>query len=238
MWSNMASLFAEYVFLDALFDYDPNAETPGTIEVVGRHVFERLLEEPDRPHIFFTAHIGNFELLPICAATFGLDITALFRPPNNPFLARKLMGARGKAMGNLLPSQAGAAWMLAGIMQKGGNVGMLVDQKFLRGEETMFFGRPVRTNPLLAKLARQFECDVYPARSVRLPGGRHRLMLYDRLELPRDEEGRIDVRATAQRLNDVVEEWVREDPGQWTWFHKRWSVPVLEHRRRHIRLGK
>ena len=28
--------------------------------------------------------------------------------------------------------------------------------------------------------------------------------------------------ATAQLLNDTVERWVREDPGQWMWFHKRW----------------
>jgi len=25
-------------------------------------------------------------------------------------------------------------------------------------------------------------------------------------------------------LNDVVERWVREDPGQWMWFHKRWEI--------------
>ncbi|MGQ7498535.1 LpxL/LpxP family acyltransferase [Streptococcus suis] len=24
-------------------------------------------------------------------------------------------------------------------------------------------------------------------------------------------------------LNDTVEGWVREYPGQWMWFHKRWG---------------
>ena len=27
-----------------------------------------------------------------------------------------------------------------------------------------------------------------------------------------------------QLLNDVVERWVREDPGQWMWFHTRWEI--------------
>jgi KDO2-lipid IV(A) lauroyltransferase len=226
MWSNMASLLAEYVFLDTIFDFDPEASEPGNIEVVGEHVFRRLLEEADRPHIFFTAHVGNFELLPICAATFGLDITALFRPPNNPFIADKVLGTRRTAMGALVPSKAGAAWTLAGILSKGGNVGVLVDQKFQRGVETTFFDRPVLTNPLLAKLARQFDCDVYPARATRLGGTRHRLTLYDKIELPRDAGGQIDIQATSQILNDIVEDWIREDPGQWMWFHKRWAATV------------
>jgi len=81
----------------------------------------------------------------------------------------------------------------------------------------------VKTNPLLAKLARQYDCDVYPARCIRLPGGRYRLELYERMELPRDDKGEIDVAATAQLLNDTVETWVREYPGQWMWFHKRWG---------------
>ena len=231
MWSNMGSLFAEYVFLDSLFDYDPAATEPGRVEVVGAEVFARLMEEGDRPRIFFTGHIGNFELLPICAATYGLNITALFRPPNNPFLARRVLGARRSSMGALLPSQAGAAWMLAGILSDGGNVGMLVDQKFNRGVMTTFFKRPAMTSPLLAKLARQFDCDVYPARATRLPGGRHRLTLYDKLELPRLPDGQLDVPATCQHLNDTVEAWIREDPGQWMWFHKRWTI-VRDWRRR------
>jgi len=83
MWDSMARLFAEYIFLDAVFDFDPYATKPGLVEVDGIPIFERLRDEK-KPHIFFTAHTGNFELLPICAATFGLNVTALFRPPNNP----------------------------------------------------------------------------------------------------------------------------------------------------------
>ena len=222
MWDSMARLMAEYVFLDAIFDFDPKADKPGLIEVQGIEIFERLRDE-DRPHIFFTAHTGNFELLPICGATFGLDVTALFRPPNNPYIANKVLKARRTNMGHLVPSKAGAAWSLARILDERGNVGMLVDQKFQRGVPSTFFNRPVKTNPLLAKLARQYDCDVYPARCIRLPGGRYRLELYERMELPRDQDGVIDVAATAQLLNDTVETWVREYPGQWMWFHKRWG---------------
>ena len=75
-----------------------------------------------------------------------------------------------------------------------------------------------------SKLARQYGCDVYPARCIRLPDNRFRLVLQDKLDLPRGEDGQIDVAATAQRMTNVVEGWVREDPGQWMWFHKRWKL--------------
>ena len=101
---------------------------------------------------------------------------------------------------------------------------MLVDQKFAKGIPTTFIGRACRTNPLLPKLVRQFDCEVYPARSIRLADGRYRLELQERLDLPRTETGDIDIPASCQRLNDTVEGWVREHPEQWMWFHRRWQI--------------
>lgn len=222
MWANMARLSVEYIFLDKLFDFDPDRQEPGRVEVSGVDIFERVRDE-ERPHIFFTAHLGNFEFLPIAAATFGLEVTSLFRPPNNPYIADYIHSTRRSAMGGLLPSRAGAALQLARILEQGGNIGALVDQKFRRGVRTSFFGRTCNTSPLVPKLARQYECDVYPAHCIRLPGGRFRLEVAEKLDLPRDESGAVDVERMAQQLNDVVEEWVRRDPGQWMWFHKRWG---------------
>ncbi|MBZ9845518.1 lipid A biosynthesis lauroyl acyltransferase [Mesorhizobium sp. CA5] len=223
MWGNMARLAAEYIFLDALFDFDPNASEPGRVEVGGVEHFHEIAGEK-KPHILFTGHLGNFELLPVAAATFGMNITALFRPPNNPYLADYIHSTRRSSMGALLPSAAGASFALAAILEKGGNIGVLVDQKFSGGVDTTFFGRPCQSNPMLGMLARHYDCGVYPARCVRLPGNRFRLEIEDRLTLPRTEGGSVDVSATTQLLTDVVERWVREDPGQWMWFHKRWEI--------------
>lgn len=223
MWGNMARLAAEYVFLDEIFDYDPAAAGTSTVEVSGVDIFMDLKENP-RPVIFFTAHTGNFELLPIAAAAFGLDVTALFRPPNNKYVGERVLKARRTRMGHLVPSRTGAAWTLARTLEAGGAVGVLVDQKFRKGIASTFFGLPVKTNPLLAKLHRQYDCEVIPARCVRLAGGRFRLEIEKPIDIPRDAEGRVDLQGTAQRLNDKVEEWVREYPGQWQWFHDRWAI--------------
>jgi KDO2-lipid IV(A) lauroyltransferase len=222
-WGHMGRLAAEYVFLDRLFDFKPEQVKPGRVEVAGIPIFVDLRDNP-RPFIVFTAHTGNFELLPVAGKAFGLEVMVLFRPPNNPYIADKVFSFRSSRMGQLVPSHAGSSFALARRLEAGGGVGVLVDQKFRKGLPTNFFGRPVKTNPLLAKLVRQFNADVYPARCIRLPGNRFRLEIEPRIELPRDAKGSLDVQGTAQVLNNKVESWVREYPEQWLWYHDRWHI--------------
>ncbi|SMC82664.1 lipid A biosynthesis lauroyl acyltransferase [Rhizobium sp. RU36D] len=222
-WGHMGRLAAEYVFLDRLFDFDPAKPGQGRIEVSGIPIFLDLRDNP-RPFIVFTGHTANFELLPVAGAAFGLMVTVMFRPPNNPYIARKVYDFRAGRMGKLVPSHAGSSFALARQLEAGGGVGVLVDQKFQKGQKTTFFDRDVQTNPLLAKLARQFDCEVYPARCIRLPGNRFRLEIEPAIDLPRDASGHLDVKATAQKLNDKVESWVREYPEQWLWYHDRWDI--------------
>ncbi|MGZ2483855.1 KDO2-lipid IV(A) lauroyltransferase [Rhizobium pisi] len=222
-WGNMGRLAAEYVFLDQLFDYDPEKSEPGRVEVSGIPIFLDLRDNP-RPFIVFTGHTANFELLPVAGAAFGLTVTVLFRPPNNPYIAKKVFDFRSARMGKLVPSHAGSSFALARQLEAGQGVGVLVDQKFRKGLKGTFFGRDVKTNPLLPKLVRQFNCEVYPARCIRLPGNRYRLEIEPRLDMPRDAKGNLDLPAAAQLLNDKVESWVREYPEQWLWYHDRWHI--------------
>lgn len=222
-WGNMGRLAAEYVFLDRLFDFDPERSEPGRIEVTGIPLFLDLRDNP-RPFIVFTAHSGNFELLPVAGAAFGLNVTVLFRPPNNPYVAQKVFDFRSARMGKLVPSHAGSSFTLARQLEAGQGVGVLVDQKFKKGLKTRFFGIDTTTNPLVPKLVRQFGCEVYPARCIRLPGNRYRLEIEPQLEIPRDSAGNLDLTAMAQMLNDKVESWVREYPEQWLWYHDRWKI--------------
>lgn len=221
MWGNLGRTAAEYAYLDSIFDFDDENPGHGRFEIIGIPNFAEL-KALDGPAVCFTAHTANWELLPVASAAYGVNVTALFRPPNNPFISRRVLAARRTAMGHLVPSKAGAAWALADILREGGKVGVLVDQYYKGGVPITFFGRPTLASPLVARLVRQFDCPVYPARCIRLPGGRFRIEMQERLAVPRDDKGRVDVAALTQKVNDVVEGWVREHPGQWLWLHNRW----------------
>lgn len=229
MWANLGRVAAEYIYLDKIFDIDEHDPTKGRVEVAGVENFEAI-KELDGPVICFTGHTGNWEILPIASAAYGLNITALFRPPNNRHMARRVLAARTTAMGHLVPSKAGASWALAEVLDKGGTVGVLVDQFFGRGTEITFFERKTMANPLLAKLARQFDCPIYPARCVRLPEGRFRIEIEPEIKRHFKEDGALDTDKLTQDVNSCVERWVREYPEQWLWLHKRWRPNFMQAR--------
>ena len=104
-------------------------------------------------------------------------------------------------------------------------IGVLVDQKFSQRHPHNLL-RPRHARP--ARWCRSWPGNT-TATSIRraasaCPATASGSIIEEKLDLPRDDEGKIDIAATAQLLNDVVERWVREDPGQWMWFHKRWKI--------------
>lgn len=225
MWDNLARTAVEYIHLETLFDFDPDNPGKGRIDVQGADKFEKLIRE-DKPAILFTGHLANWELLPVCAHKYGLSIASLYRMPNNPYIARRIADIRARVMGDLISSGPGAVYRLMATLDSGGRIGVLVDQKFRARSGLMipFFGHAAKTNPLLGKLAREYDCPVHGARVIRLAHGRFRLEITDEISLPRDTEGRIDTRLAMVAVTRIVEDWIREYPEQWLWIHRRWAL--------------
>jgi KDO2-lipid IV(A) lauroyltransferase len=221
-WAQMARTLLEYIYLDEIFNLEVEMQESETIEIVNGEAFQKLRDD-GLPAILFTGHIANFELLPMVSAKFGLQIQSMYRRPNNKYAASRVEKSRQTYGDNLVASGAGASFQLMSALERGEHVGLLVDQKFRRGIDIPFFGKNAKTNPLLAKLARRYDCPVHGARTVRLPNGRFRLEITDELVLPRDEKGDIDIRGTTELVTKVVEDWVREYPEQWLWMHRRWG---------------
>src|SRR5581483_1638315 len=122
----------------------------------------------------FGAHFGNWELPAVCAAACKVDTAVLYRRPNNPAIDKWLHNTRTTAMGKLIPTGLDAPMKLADALRRGAHVGMIVDQYYTRGVDVTFFGQRTKANPLLARLARHFDCPIHGLRVVRLPGHRFR----------------------------------------------------------------
>jgi KDO2-lipid IV(A) lauroyltransferase len=221
-WAQLGRTLLEYGYLDVIFDLEEESKDSQRIEIKNEDQFLKLRDD-GLPAIIFTGHLGNFELLPMAAAKFGLEIQSLFRQPNNKHAASRVADARKELGKNLIASREGASFQLMSALNRGDHVGLLVDQKYRRGIMVPFFGHDAPSNPLLAKLARRYDCPVHGARTIRLPNGRFRLEITDELVLPRTEDGDIDIRGTTELVNSIVEGWVREYPEQWLWIHRRWG---------------
>jgi KDO2-lipid IV(A) lauroyltransferase len=224
VWDNLGRVGAEFAHLDRLWDVDPdNLERPGRIEITPETIerFVQLLHD-GKPALIFAAHLANWELSAIAAATYKLDSAVLYRRPNIAGIDKWLRETRTANMGELIPTGLYAPLKITEALQRGSHVGMLVDQYYLRGVEVTFFGRRTMANPLLARLARHFDCPILGTRIVRLPGHRFRAELSEEIAPVRDAEGKIDIAGTMQIVSNVIEGWVREHPEQWLWLHRRW----------------
>ena len=224
-WDNLGRTAAEYVHMGEIFDFDPEHPNTGRIEIPEDSIARFVqLRDDGKPAIFFAAHLANWELPAVAAKSYGLPSAALYRTPNNPRIARDVLRMRRDVMGELIPAGTTAPIRMMEALDAGLHLGMLVDQRFGRGPRIRFLGRTASANPLLARLARRFDCPVHGARAIRLPGNRFRLEMTDAITLPRDARGQVDIEAATQAINDIIEGWIREHPDQWLWQHRRWRL--------------
>jgi Kdo2-lipid IVA lauroyltransferase/acyltransferase len=224
VWDNLGRLGAEFAQLDRIWDWDPADPDRINRIVITRDNIDRwmTMANDGKPALVFAAHLANWELPAICAATYNLDSAVLYRRPNIPAIDRCLAQTRGANMGELINTGLDAPLRISQAIERGAHVGMLVDQYYVRGVEVTFFGRKTRANPLLARLARHFDCPIYGTRVIRLPGHKLKPELSEEIKPVRDAEGKIDVAGTMQVITDVIEGWIREHPEQWLWLHRRW----------------
>jgi KDO2-lipid IV(A) lauroyltransferase len=224
VWDNLGRMGAEFAHLDKLWDWDPeypDRDCRISLEQPTIDRFRTLLSD-DKPALIFAAHLGNWELPAICAATYKLDSAVLYRRPNIAAVNDWIGETRATHMGEIIATGLDAPVKISNALTRGAHVGMLVDQYYVRGVEVTFFGRKTNANPLIARLARHFNCPIHGTRIVRLPGNRYRAELTEEIAPVRDASGDVDIPGTMQRIMDVIEGWVREHPEQWLWLHRRW----------------
>jgi KDO2-lipid IV(A) lauroyltransferase len=223
VWDNLGRVAAEFAHIDRMTVLEPPKVPVGDITYTpeSEAAFHRLRLD-GKPALVFAAHLANWEVPALIAPRFDLDSAVLYRALNISAASDAIIRIRKDCMGQLIPTGIDAPFKLVRVLEAGGHVGMLVDQHYENGVDVTFFGRRCKANPLIARLARHVECPIYGTRLVRLPD-RHRFLveLSEPIEPKRDAQGRIDVRGTMQAITSVVEGWVRENPDQWLWVHRR-----------------
>jgi KDO2-lipid IV(A) lauroyltransferase len=189
-------------------------------EYIGR---ERLL--PPRRVVNAGGHFGNFELYSRfkdlapayqCATTYR----ALKQPALNwlmekirnrsgcLFFERRTEGAKLRAFMN-----QPASIVSLQIDQHGGNKGLRLP----------FLGHDCSTNPSPAIFALRYNCELYAAACFRTGLAKWRLELGERIPT-HDENGQPrDVEDIMRDVLRTQEKYIRRDPANWFWVHRRWK---------------
>jgi Kdo2-lipid IVA lauroyltransferase/acyltransferase len=216
MWDNLGRVAAEYPHLRRIRVFEPG----GRVETHGFENMDRAVAA-GRRMIIFSGHIANWEIGMLAAVQYGADVAQIYRAANNPLIDRMIIRFRSIG-GELIPKGTVAARRAIAVLRRGTHLTMLADQKMNDGIPVPFFGRPAMTASALAVLALRFDCDVLPARVERLGGAHFRLTVFPPLPLPRSGDHHADVAALMMRVNQTLEEWIRDRPEEWFWLHRRW----------------
>jgi len=165
--------------------------------------------------------------MPIAAYKHGHNMTVVSRPVNNPFIQRILLFFRQRPTGDWgkIPKGVDGARQAIRLLREGQNLGVLVDQRVSQGVALPLFGQPARTNLGIAKLALDFDVDIFPVQLERMGGARFRLTIEDPIAHSSLADKQEAAKAMMSEVNKVLERWIRQRPADWLWLHRRWDRP-------------
>ncbi len=216
-WDNLGRTVAEYAKLNAIDCFAAG----GRVRVTGTEHIDRLKDD-GKAGIFFSGHLANWEIMPLSVAQRGLPISLVYRGANNPTVNDMILQARRAITDSNVPKGAAGARQMIGIVRAGGHIGMLVDQKLNTGIPVPLLGRPAMTAPAMAQLALKFDIPLVPVSIVRRVGASFDVTFHPPLEIARTGDRAADTLAVMTKVNEMLGDWIREQPGQWLWLHRRW----------------
>ena len=215
MWFHFGRVIGEYPHLHKI-----KIHQNINIKVVG---IKNLLEplKKGKNCIYFSAHIGNWELSSHPLTQNGFKINFIYRAFNNKYVDNLLRKIRFKYGVNLIKKGSDGAKECIKALKNKENLGMLIDQKMNDGLPIIFFNKLAMTAPAIAKFSLKFKCQIVPALCVREKGIKYKIeyfkpIKYSFLKKLGSEE------KIMLYLNKIIEGWILKYPEQWTWVHDRW----------------
>ncbi len=216
VWENLGRTVGEMPHVAGL---GPTPSGPGW-EIEGAEILAGI----SGAVVMFSAHIGNWEVMPRAGVVHGAGLASFYRAADNKAVDAIIVGMRRRATDGQPQFAKGAAGARAAIahLRAGGRIGLLADQKMNDGIAAPFFGRMAMTAPAAATLALRFDCPLIPGHCIRIGPARFRLRVEPPLAHPATGDRARDVAELTAAMNATIERWVRETPGQWLWLHRRW----------------
>ena len=174
--------------------------------------------------IMVTGHYGNFEVLGCALAALGLNVYGVARPLDNRYLNRYIYETLHH--GPTIIYKKGATESMHRILTTGKVLGLVGDQNGSRKDVFVdFFGRQAATYKSIALLAMEYDVPIIVGCARRLNDRYHFEFDLARIIMPQEWQGQGDPLCwiTAE-WTTAIEEFVRRDPEQYWWIHRRWKT--------------
>ena len=175
------------------------------------------------PAILVGAHMGNWEFLLRVGDLAGRRAGYVFRPINN-WILNKLQIHRNKdANADFYRKGRLAAIGMASKLKSGEIIGLTGDQLLREGIMVPFFGIRTPTPQAAAVMALKWNVPVYMVRIERFKGIKFKMTVEDKLRIPSNPDKEKAIYQITKMISARIEDWIKEQPEQWLWAHRRWG---------------
>lgn len=217
-----------YTFLLAgLFDFlhlssKNDDEFTEVVKVSGVHNLEKAASE-GKGVLVITGHYSAWELIPRAITLLGYRTGVVARKLSEKKTS-DFLGYLRRKPGVVTIDRGEGAMELLRELRKNTAVGILIDQDTITVESDFidYFNLPARTPTSPARIALKLGIPVLTMHIKRESDGKYILRIDKPIDLSlyQRKDGILDL---TQELTWQIENWVREDPRQWIWLHKRWN---------------
>jgi len=182
--------------------------------------------------LMVASHYGNFEIMGYLMGQFGFNIYSIARPLDNKFINDYFYRVRKRA-GQKIIDKKGATEQMEKMVSEGATLGFIADQDAgKKGIFVDFFGRKASTYKSIALIAMKYNMPIAVA-GCRRVGNRFFFEIeIARLIMPYEWQDKDDpMKWITQEYVRATEEFVRKDPTQYWWLHRRWKTQPKERQR-------
>ena len=213
VWRNLGAVIAEYPHLMRIARERTTVLIPDSV---------KALLARGQPCVVWSAHLGNWEILPILLADLGMRITVVYSPQANPLIERLIAFMRPHRLVEFVAKLDAAREMLRAL-GRNRSLGVLADLRVDSGPSLPFFGIGAATTIVPARLAQRRGYPLVAAHVVREPDSRFHVVFEEPIFVEGDAEGTAE-RVTVSLLQ-MLERWIESHPGQWLCTKRRWPRP-------------
>jgi KDO2-lipid IV(A) lauroyltransferase len=177
-----------------------------------------------RGALIFSAHYGHWEAGAYAMGLLDIPFAVIARPLDNPALDRRLIQLRSGTGNAVIPKRRAVRETMRALA-RGAGVAILIDQDAgADGVFVPYFGRAASTTPTLALLALRTEAPIVPIFARVEPDGTITVHIEPAVPVRPTDDREADVRSLTAACTAIVERWVRRNPEQWLWMHRRWKT--------------
>ena len=225
MWDNLGRNIGEFAFIKKLNPY--NSEGINSLKnkprftITGEKHLEKIYNT-NKGAIFFSAHIGNWEICPLIISAKGLKVTSIYRHANNPVTEKIIQWLR-QSVSFYAPKGPAGAKTLFKVLRNNEYAAILADQKLNEGKIINFLGHPAKTATAIAELSLKLSIPIVPIHVERIKGATFKYVIEEPIQnLKKNYTHEEELFLLLEKINKNIEKWVLKKPAQWLWIHNRW----------------